>query len=597
VWSSPRPIAGFVLYAGERGQVQEAGLVLRRELPPPAPPVEGLAWRIAVDFGTSNTHVLVAEENEVRPLILRGRTVLLTKPAEQTLAETVAGDFLPAGDVAPPFPTLLLRDAVSLLGGERSPRGAFTVRFRSLGETAGLVGSLVQDVKWSSGGTAEASPMRDYLNGLARCLLCEAWAAGVTRLRFDWSYPLSLSPEGRGAMEGFWKATARNLPALRAAGDGRSEIVAEPGTSESVALCRYLYRAKALEVGAGALSIAVDVGGGSSDVGFWIRGALCDQLSMKIAANDILAGFAASDDFVRELQRLCGSNGRNGPSADDIRRRPAVLLNSLLVKAQPVRGADGAIDPDAHPVARALAAMELHRAEPPWQGVRSLIYLFGFGLAFYLGLQSRRLIKGIQLNEVKVGFAGRGASLFSWVATGRTLEPMLEHAFAAGLAVGDEGSKAASVQVALPGGSGRGWSRLKQEAAHGLLEPPLEQEKTGRSDRTIAGEVNWTDSTGKPLDWKAEITAPLLRTLIPPSNHDSGYMAHLVTAVLPEYVEELALDRAGLAALRLRSAKVQNLLTFPDDRLVVVQPLFAYELTALMESYLGSYLSEPGGRR
>jgi hypothetical protein len=47
----------------------------------------------------------------------------------------------------------------------------------------------------------------------------------------------------------------------------------------------------------------------------------------------------------------------------------------------------------------------------------------------------------------------------------------------------------------------------------------------------------------------------------------------------------------------LRSAKVQNLLTFPDDRLVVVQPLFAYELIALMESYLGSYLSEPGGRR
>jgi hypothetical protein len=247
-------------------------------------------------------------------------------------------------------------------------------------------------------------------------------------------------------------------------------------------------------------------------------------------------------------------------------------------------------------VARALAAMELHRGEYPWQGVRSLIYLFGLGLSFYLGLQSRRLVDKVQLNEVKVGFAGRGASLFSWVATGRTLEPMFEQAFAAGLAVGEEGSKA-NVRFALPGGSGRGWSRLKQEAAHGLLESRLVGEESGRSDRTIAGEVNWTDEYRKPLDWKAEITAPFLRTLIPPSNHDSGYMAHLQTGVLPLFLEELALDRDGLTALRLSSAKVQNLLTFPDDRLVVVQPLFAYELTALMEAYLDGYLGGQGGRR
>ncbi len=594
IWASPQPIVGFVLYEGDEEKMREAGVILRRTFRNPQPRNETLRWRVAVDFGTSNTNVLVEESNGIRPLALAGRTTLLTAPGSQPAREAAANDFLPVEAVMPPFPTLLLRDDASILGAERAQK-TFTVRFRSLNDKLSLR-SLVQNVKWSSGGTAEDNPLRDYLNYLLRCIVCEAWAAGVSTLRFEWSYPLSLSATGRGAMSGFWQAAAGAFTAPAEAGGRRIEIQAEPGTSESVALCRYLYQAKALEVGAGALSIAVDIGGGSSDVGIWRSKILRDQLSMKVAGNDVLSGFANSEQFVAEIQRICEPAPQNWRPQDDFLRQPAALFNSLLVKAQPARGSEGAIDPDAHPVAQALAGMDLHRAEYPWQGVRSLIYLFGFGLSFYLGLHARRWMKDVDLNEVKVGFAGRGASLFSWVAMGKTLEPMLAAAFAEGLALGEEGTTASRVDIALPGGSGKPSSRLKQETAHGLLDRHLASEAVERENSTIAGEVNWMDEFRKPLDWKAEITADMLPHLLPPSNHESGYMAHLVTNVLPRFAEELALDRQGLARLRVSSSRVQNLLTFPDDKLVVVQPLFAYELTALMETYLDNYLKDRSGR-
>ncbi len=104
---------------------------------------------------------------------------------------------------------------------------------------------------------------------------------------------------------------------------------------------------------------------------------------------------------------------------------------------------------------------------------------------------------------------------------------------------------------------------------------------------TLVGEIGWRDQAGEPLAWDAEIGAAQIETLKPPPNHDSGYIAHFLSRVVPKHADNLGLDVAGLRSLRLDSAKVQNQLRqgVAEDQ-EVLQPVFAVELKVLMEDYL-----------
>ena len=169
---------------------------------------------------------------------------------------------------------------------------------------------------------------------------------------------------------------------------------------------------------------------------------------MKIAGNDVLVPFARSDRFIEELEQIClpDKKDRLGPEA--YRERPAVMLNALLSRAA-VSAAQG---PDNHPVARAIAG-GLPRGEQPWLGLRSLIYLYASGLAFYLGLHARQWLEGLTVKEVHVVFSGRGSSLLSWLTQGERVEQLLATAFQEGATVGGE-PREVRIEFYVPHGGG-----------------------------------------------------------------------------------------------------------------------------------------------
>lgn len=587
VWPSAKPILGFALAAVEEDGSEDAGIVLRGALEAPAN--HGRAWKVAVDFGTSNTHLLVFEEGvgEKKPLDLAGRTVLLTKPGAEAdrLAATLY--FYPEEEVKLPVPTLLHRDEATIYGEQFATRRRLLARFRFVPDPRQVEG-IVTEVKWGrEPGSNEEAPLRAYLQDLTTAVACEAWAQGVSTLDLKWSYPMSLSEGGRNTMVDFWTKVAGDHT-VEEGGVFRFKVTVDTaGVSESVALCRSLARRNALPLGADGLSVAVDIGGGSTDVGFWIGGRLRGQVSMKLAGNDLLVPFAPVTRFVTELERLCEPDADKRLGPEPYTRRPAVLLNALLS-----RGANGHADGHAHPVARALAG-ELPRGEHPWLGLRSLIYLYAAGVAFSLGLHARRWLAELKIQEVHVGFGGRGSGLLSWVTNATKLEQVLEGAFREGAMLGSD-LREIPVRFYLPGGRVQRWARLKEEAVEGLLSPPLPGEEAVDRDRVPALEINWTDDTNKPVEWTRALTVRDLAHLVPPGNLDSSYVAHLVAEVLPRWAAELGVDGDGLSRLRPSSASLQAALRQTDPSRIFLQPLFAYELRALVESYAEGVVSAGG---
>jgi hypothetical protein len=582
IWGSSRPLLGFALRHREgTSEPRDAGVVVRRALPR-AQSRKGAPWKVAVDFGTSSTNLRVKEGGDVRPLFLEQRTVVLTEAASGFAAE-VSRKVYPAEDVAPPFPTLLFRNDGTLVENDGvipQQQDLYTPRFILLPEDLfyGGVFQPIKNLKWAGQGDSDI-PLREYLTALVRAVTCEARAAGVPELDFEWSFPLSLPTRIRNSMTTFWQTAAGSFSTAG------MQVRAHRGVSESEAVCRHL--APLLQARSGALSIAVDIGGGSTDIGFWTSGRLLGQVSLKLAGNDVLVPLLDVPGFLQGLVSTCDpTTSPDLISLDLVESNRPVLLNMWLAQAVDARGERFTGDPRNHPVPVALAT-RFQAGEPPWSVARTLIYLFTVGTTFFIGLQARKWMKTVEIKSANVRFGGRGAALLTWLARDEDLGDLLKAAFAEGLTLDHEDLRGIPAEIFAPGNWFDPRSPLKSEVVLGLLAPPLSGEKPERPTTTIVGEIGWRDKAGEPLDWDAEIGAAEIETLKPPPNHDSGYMAHFLSRVAPKHADELGLDLATLRTLRLDSAKVQNQLRqgVAEDQ-EVLQPVFAVELKVLMEEYL-----------
>ena len=96
IWGSSKPFLGFALcYREGASEPQDAGVVVRRSLPK-AQSRKASPWTVAVDFGTSSTNLMV-KEDELRPLVLERRTIVLTEAASRRLRVRDSTQDLPRG--------------------------------------------------------------------------------------------------------------------------------------------------------------------------------------------------------------------------------------------------------------------------------------------------------------------------------------------------------------------------------------------------------------------------------------------------------------------------------------------------------------------
>jgi hypothetical protein len=598
IWKLTEPAIGFALQVGvgENQPKEDAGVVLRRDLNRPKDIDPISTWRIGVDFGTSSTTVMYDNgSGSVHEIPFRARLLALVKPgATSGGQEEIARNLYPDEDVTPPFRTLLYKasDTATVFGAD-SP---YTMRFASDIQND-LLNQPIEGLKWGMGKKLGTNPLTAYLGALARYIIWEARCQKVGKVQFIWSYPTSLPKRPLSDMEGFWNS----LPLTK--WHKQMSIDSPQKMSESKASCRALTE-KAIRIHGNSLTITVDIGGGSTDMAFWSEKKLLDQISFKLAGNDMLDRDFLSADTLAELYRIC--TGQSIPPHDmpKLLKRPEIYVNGALA----AKSLETETDPRKHPICSHIFKQSL-QGEVPWQQFRSMVYLFFTGLCYYMGTQTR--LRSVGYRDVDVYFGGRGSAMLTWLSIEQSkLTESLGNAFLLGLLrVADDGvvnsfpagnptvnfhGQAVSANSDLP--------RLKTEVARGLLVKSEMKLATGIQVGTAAGETGWT-MNGHPVAWNAQLEPEDLANLMPPdeAGFDSTMIGHYLWEIFQEdkteSMETLNLDTECLKKLKVNGADVISLVRMsadPEEK--PSQPIFAYELKALMHQYAQMVKSVSGAQ-
>jgi hypothetical protein len=593
IWRCTSLPIGFSLAIRRDKSYLPAGLLLRKMLPTPRPLDDPREWQIGVDFGTSSTMVMVDKGGgEPEEMEFGGHLVLLA--GEQDVADEITQNLYPANPVKTPFRTLLYQSAATIFDSAE-PR--YTVRFAS---SAQDLDRAVKDVKW--GGRSEdggASPLMIYLKGLVRYIVWELRVRGVRRAKFHWSYPLSLPAGSLSVMRGFWmNSVSKNYSPPK----GMTITADADGISESESACKAFIKAGATP-GSRGLTITVDIGGGSTDIGFFTQDKLCDQVSFKVAGNDILDPDYVTEAALREFFLICYGIPMPDTELAGVKARPEIYLNGALTEARK----NGAIFRDKnlslHPIPAHIDAG--HRHQFPWFSFRSMIYLYFTGLIYYLGSHSRMI--DVETPTAEILFGGRASALLTWL-TPRDFLPVMEVAFKNGMALpGVPKNIGRSLPVRFSGLAldyDPQFPHLKAEVAEGLLvKSPMTVELPNGKDGPYAGEVEWKTSDGQKIQWQDCLQPADYGKLVPPSDFEStaiGNYRFQMLAANPKtdaekYFETLGIDHR-LSKLYVESNALDQMMSKARvEKDPIPQPLFAYELKALMHQYAQEVRKHPTG--
>jgi hypothetical protein len=596
IWACPRPCIGFALEIEDRNMERtfKVGLVLLKKLNTLPAPESVRSWQVGVDFGTSSTTVMLTASAGAQPeaLNFQGRTVFLSVPEDSQQLTGIENNLYPRKGtiITPPFRTLLYEAAATIFASEPAH---YTVRFtaRAADDTAI---KPVANVKWGQqSGQGAESPLTAYLQGLVRYIVCEARHAAVSQLKFRWSYPLSLPAGAYTKMESFWSQQVNQ----RYSGIGSMDVrVAAKGISESEAVCRCLAKKDTLKIHAGGLAIAVDVGGGSADVAMWSAKTLKDQFSFKLAGNDLFDPSYLTESTVKALIEACNKTKVDDVALQNIMTNPHIYVNGALTEVKDGKG-NPIRDPHVHPLP--LFIHGRNEDVPPWKQFRSMIYLYFTGLAYYLGTHTRTI--EVDLNKIEIFLGGRGSSGLTWLAAnGDLLREVLGDAFQLGLQSqikSDDQDVPAKYQYVKnanveflgdPIDFQPDYPPLKTEVATGLL---YDLEVTvDTAEGVYIGEVGWhyKGSEKSEQPWGKKVDAKFMAQLEPPQQLESCHIADFITWLREDkkkFLKRLNLDE-NLKKIWPDRADIQNMIRKAadgDDH--VLQPLFGYELQALMRQY------------
>ncbi len=566
IWPAPESPIGFAVYVHRRSEPECAGVVIRARPRHPLPPDPGKCWRIGIDVGSRNAHILLDPgKRRPEPLVLRGRVQLLTE-AEAGMKERVMGRF-PDLDVVSPFPAVASYGFDPELATEPTDAIGFHLCYPDMANSVIWVASL----RW---GPARAKYMAD----LAMRSACEARDAGTGELCFEWSMPQNAPERDWGLAHTFWSGIAVEL-----SGSGGISVSAGLGTAKPVAAARCLATSSpsALPILSDALSIVVNVGRVWTDIGFWSCGRLLDTLSLRLGFCDLLPRFWGAADFVSTLYTACVGTEFNASWAQNF--DPEIFIEAVLAAAS------RSDDPRTHPFVAHLFGT-LPYTESPWVKVRSLIALFFSGIAFYAGLHARKLTS--EYPAIFVYFGGVGSGLLPWIGVMLHVKSALENTIRAGFCRDVPQNETTRTQARGPAFELVGIP-LGEEVARGLLVPARDQPANVAVRRTaIPGECSWRRGTGEPVPWDAERSVEELAGLEPPSKFDFSYIAQLIGAVLPKQISELNLDPRlaefwdGSLPFSVRAREYLARLAYPWD--LAPEPVYFAELRAVMDQYVGS---------
>lgn len=565
------PLIGF-----EGSVYERKGLLLihYEELPPP-----NRQWKVAVDLGSTHTRSfsleverqgnrwLATDGAQIRPIEIAPEINALTQSPPTELVENFFGlegvranreEFMSQLVLPQPnnenHPDWLPREGSifrqSLLDG--FPQNAFRHNF-----------------KWNS-------DTSDYaLRAFLRCLLVIVEAAALRQrakvVSVSHSHPSvfteSLVQKHRNEWDGL--GIYSGLPI-------------DPPLSEAEAVGRYL------QVGEGAVvtenTIALDVGGSTTDIAIWSRNQLSRQESVKMAAGVVGRYVQTEPGLFKDklVQILGGQPFQRTLVLKDYEHYDAgysLMFNAVLNSVT----ASGQLD---------ALVMSIMRSSEGQLLIAHLMYVFG-ALLYYVGILCRKMKINDQ-SQYYLYFCGKGGQFIEWI---QNREKFVAEMFGAGLS-GPGGLATANINVAShPSGL------PKQEVGRGLL---AQSALTGRQNGPEGGLVNLlapTVTVGeegyKDLTWSDQLTGKALTSLpleVPPYNsllelknfieafasksstHDAAMLLGLTGNEPPDFRARLKERLFGSA----RGRVVYDIQHHPDEALL--ESLFITEAKVLLET-------------
>jgi hypothetical protein len=452
---------------------QALGVLLPRYRPVPTPHAE--KWQVGVDFGTSNTVVALFREGQQEEQVLRHDDVLLplTHPsADLPLFEQ--SFFLPDSIEAEPFNTAVVY--FTAIRNYHNPREPVAVNINI--PFTGFVKStdrnrVAADLKWSSS-EREEFLAGAFLRTTTALALAHARQAGVVaqNVTFNYAYPRAFERDREETLRGRWKGVLAPPGTPDDAFDGSRSDTSRAGVprlaaplDEGRSALRYFLARRDLAL-TGALSVMLDVGGGTTDMAAYAQSRAVALDSLRWGGRDLTsarvrqagsAGF--TNPFVRAFSDWALQHGLPGAwhePLDKYREEGHDALAFSYLLRTPWYREGGA----------------LRFRETAEHGSFRLLVLYFFATLFhYTGILHRTVrAEGVDEPLAKLILAGNGSRFLEWlqrdwgVAADNPFRTVLLEIL--GRAAGEDASVAGHVVPSLILSP-----RPKEEVARGLVTP------------------------------------------------------------------------------------------------------------------------------
>ncbi|HEY0777029.1 MAG TPA: cell division protein FtsA, partial [Gemmatirosa sp.] len=402
---------------GTSGGMSGATLGIALVPRPPEPPGLSGAWRVGIDFGTSNTNVF--RQSTATNLAERWRfefdRYLFDVTARRPTRDGVLREFfVPPEPVELPIPTSLrifedARKTHALLD--------YAIFFSTQYE---LPRNVHADIKWDGEEELNTKP---FLKSLLFLLLIEVGLQRVARVTLACSYPKAFSLSLRSRYEGAWEGVVKELlddPAtavfIRRQGAGtRGPEVSNPEFhTEGVAAGEFFASEMTIpdladRANKQIAAVALDVGGGTTDISIWHRNEIVFDASILLAGRQISRLLQQSPRVLEVLFSPEAAHAleqkRNEPTAF------AARLNVVLKREEnAIR--DRLID---------------HANNREVQWIRRVLAIEFGAIAFYtaslLGAVNAQLggelARSIEGRAIRLHWGGNAAKLINWIDFGR----------------------------------------------------------------------------------------------------------------------------------------------------------------------------------
>jgi len=527
-------------------------------------------WIVSCDFGTSNTCVCVRkrDDKDSELLSFKNRCVTVTTlgSGEEDTLSTLLNFFYPEDKQAlipshmrtferPGVSTTSVLDALVLDVRSVQAMSSWSKVFKMLLTPQQL---FFHNLKWTEDEQVR-SLIKTFIYQLLLMIMAEAFMQETMSVELHYSYPSAFSRNMTYTFSQFWNSVVAELNQT----GFNIQIPTGPET-ESVSICRYLVRAANATPASQQPQVVLDIGGGTTDIGIWMRSEIVMQTSLVLGGN-VLAGTFERKQFRNEFINFLTETLQNIRGAERLDLGYAIencapaFINLLLNK---------------HGETIARAIMVAKDTRPAVKRAISIIALMYGSIFFYIGLLLKKISSDATFDQCDIFFAGNGSRFLDWLVgyppAGR------EESFKKILIAGYGKNLPCRIVV------DRDRILPKQEVGRGLLYRNIGL-SVGKSPSVVLGEQNYRRrDNNQLLEWTDDISREpeLLKNLQVPRSFP---VLETFCKTLNAEVRNLEIEEIRYNAIDMQSSiqqKIDNLQS--DAANICVQSLFIQEVEVLL---------------